>query len=756
VKSRLTVNRVLCSQLILSLVTGPLVARASMADPSVVMLLNAARASTASDADSALAMAREKISHENISQESIDTILSSLTSAAAEKKANLLVPSKVPPKNNHLGTTTVTVDTAIGGDDASLIELQKLLQENPALRQTMLDISKARLQKDSMDIVQALQTANNTSVQTVTTQLAAVDNPGAPNFLIGWLKAAGLFNDIPSSNDNLRSHYPNLTNDQLADKVIGDTMKCTAAVTAGKKLASLARNQSFGRWIERAGIGIDVLGSFACNSRMILRMIDLYGVNLSENDQEITILLLWNVSKLSLYMGANAAGPGMPPGIQKVAGSIGTKIGQMAVDSSDRFRGALLKGILRTPALGPFLAKNGLGRMQLAEPLIVAPPIGIMPVPIPSNPTGVLPPIGIQPVTPVTPVTPVITQPPSVLPPDAKVTTEEPADQKPRKVSIAFFAANLLEGAVSVGWSLAETKAAGELAKWAMKNAMVSERERANQSLMNYLTSSEGEGFVKLMILSLTSDGSIPKAVDVDKTSDKRIKFIANIVRSMGACSPAEKKRWLAVKAGTLKVDADKARFANVAYACDKNFNLNRYSRMRKELLTFNEIPQSSIARLRTASRVNRLGMAEILVQMPYVSGDRSPEDVEMFTVVTTKILGLTQQSDHEYFMRIDGVIRKGRGMIEDDKTPTGFKIDTFEPINPYDMTLGYTRFLNIAPPPAPAVVPTTPTPGVPTPGIPTPGIPTPVTPGVPPNPPVIGLPPVGLPPGGIKSAIPI
>jgi hypothetical protein len=108
-------------------------------------------------------------------------------------------------------------------------------------------------------------------------------------------------------------------------------------------------------------------------------------------------------------------------------------------------------------------------------------------------------------------------------------------------------------------------------------------------------------------------------------------------------------------------------------------------------MLTFDEIPNEYVADLRIAPREHRFRMAELILQMQFLDGDRSPSEVRFFRDTIAKTLGLVDVEDIEYFNRVHSFIVERGGLQPSDLVPAGFRIRPGTQTSPYNMGEGYT-----------------------------------------------------------------
>jgi hypothetical protein len=227
----------------------------------------------------------------------------------------------------------------------------------------------------------------------------------------------------------------------------------------------------------------------------------------------------------------------------------------------------------------------------------------------------------------------------------------------------------------------------GQLAKAFFQSARNEKRAIHNETFRRFLMTPTGEGFFKLLVLSM-NDGrpSLGVSQNTRNQADMKSKadFITNIARSARLCSADDLKLLNGSKSndGLQPV---------LSYACKANTNTARFDRLKSEFLTFDAIPQDYVADLRTSSRENRLRMADLILQMQFLDGDRAPNETQFFRTVIAKALGVDSVDDLEYFERLHAYIHESGGMVLANDTPTGVTVRSDAPPRPYNMDRGYS-----------------------------------------------------------------
>ena len=301
-------------------------------------------------------------------------------------------------------------------------------------------------------------------------------------------------------------------------------------------------------------------------------------------------------------------------------------------------------------------------------------------------------------------VGPALTQGPLVSSSDES----KAADPKTRGAALKDIARRLnLPGLLKSGLhgarSATETFAIGHTAKYIFRGARLEKRAIHNENFRRFLMTPSAEGFLKLMVLSM-SDGR-PSTLSIanrlsQAEAKTKIDFIYNIARSARICSPNDKT--VAARANAPSTSSSR----QAAYACKANSNTARFERLQTELLTYDEIPQEYVTDLRLVSREHRLRMAELILQMQFLDGDRGPSENLYFRNVVAKALGVDSIEDIEYFERVHAFVQENGGLIPSSNTPTGFTVRTDSVAHPYDMDQGYTPLNSPEPSAGPRFVP--------------------------------------------------
>lgn len=617
-------------------------------DDPIQLILRAMKTSSPDEARNLLERAKTKVADERLPQTSQRVIGEMIARATAKLQ--------VAPKPNNLQSTTsftiaetepqkpvvpvtpAPVTPAPVSASADDTAMQKLLLENPDLRETMREIGRGRLSRDASDLPQIILERTNKTLeqhdQEDAANMLALTDIGA---FVTALRAAGLIKDYSAQNKALREKYDTVPLETLARHIVKDAAQWSVGVGALKEIL-VSNGISTKR--ELAGVSIEALGTFLINANLILRLSDLYGVNLSSNQQEVLILFALMCGKIAMYYANDASI------VQKITESVGGLFAKASLSKAPGALGRLVTKVLGIPAF-----------KTVAQALPVGAPVS----------------------------------PGAAIASGAESAGVQTSDWKMRSLKI-------MKGMVLSG---AETYFVGRVSIWFLTRTRDQERELSNESFRNYLMSAKGEGFMKLLVLAMNTGMKVPNVVDIKATKDSKANFILNLARSTRVCSPKDNMRFaqltkMGQKSGlnsrTVQakqlVDRD---YKILRFACDTNLSSGRFDRMSREFMTFDEIPQDLIATLRVASYENRLRMGEVLLQLQFLDGDQDPKEMQFFDSTIGKILGFERLDDSKYFDRMHAFIREQGGMMVNPASPTGYSIGSKKVANPYDLAVGYT-----------------------------------------------------------------
>ena len=552
-------------------------------------------------------------------------------------------------------------------------QLQRQLKIAPEIQNGVRNLGEMRLLRDSTRVDQnVVQMTGQTPQQIDQKEQNIIQEANQAGDLLSFLRKIGLLrSNFAAENKALLDQYQGSSLDSIANQIISRAVLSSTVAGATRALIPLlGKNISKGVLVTNAGsiagLTLEAASTFIINANLTLQIADLYGVRLNSYEEEVAVLAVFALAKIGVGAGANSAEFGSL--ISKVASRLGDGI--MHVPGSGfNFLGHLLKN--------PLVARN-----MKAE--------GLTPSAAPASPTAPSTAPGATGATASSPATsPAAT---------SGVTTADPSIAPESKVSVFSRAWKKLlsftQTAIPIGagaaWANIETRIVGKVAISLFSQTRQRERATQNDLFRQFMMSPGGDGFLKLMILSINVGRTIKTPDDFDHPVDPRVKLVLNLARSARICSPLDREAWKAAKAGQLNAPRSIAQRI-LKYDCDNGLSSARYVRIKTEFQTFNEIPQDFITSLRTAGRENRLRMGEILLQMQFLDGDRSPAQVLYFNDVVSRYLGLSSTEEINYFNRLHSFIVDNGGMTVAETSPTGYTIGSNLSVNPYDLKLGYT-----------------------------------------------------------------
>ncbi|MDX9731158.1 MAG: hypothetical protein RBT63_05250 [Bdellovibrionales bacterium] len=540
-------------------------------------------------------------------------------------------PAAAPPAPVPSSAPASSPTTSASSQQSQSVEsvesIKRTIGANPEIHDTMWEISRSRLSRDAQNIEGIVRSRTGKSIQELEAEEAKARAEGyKPGPFLEMLNRLNLLNlDISKANLKLKQEFDGVALDILAEQLIRDATKYSIPV--GVLQGVLTDIGTSGRFI---GVSSEVLMTFIINANLALRLSDLYGIELSNSEKEIVLLVIFSTAKVAGQYGAHSSA------VTGILGSFGETLGRLKSSSPGEMVD-FLKRFLKNPAIAKTIPPAAQEVLATAE--------------------------------------------------------NESKGGKPKSGALRTIASkinlmSLVKAGAHGARSATETYILGQAAKYVFRSARHSRRAIHNENFRRFLMTPTGEGFFKLMALSL-NDG-IPSTSPVRAESEEefanKIKFIMNIARSSKACGLDDLK--------AVQVDATSA------YACTGNQNTARFNRLLTELLTYDEIPQSYVTDLRVVSREHRLRMAELIVQMQFLDGDRSPNEVQYFRNVIARTLGVDHLQELEYFDRLHAFIQENGGMEPSVLTPTGFTVRNVSAPSPYDMDRGYSP-INAPEPPA-------------------------------------------------------
>lgn len=632
----------------------------------IQLLLAASREENPVRALELLKLAREEVKKEHLAQEDVDRISaiiedlekkaqSKIDAAKAASTTTLVQQSSTPtyagqvsngaklPTTMSLGNSTPNANAGSSAVTKPVEkEIEKSLTADPEIRDLLWEIGRSRLARDTNNLSEIVKERTGETPEQIDlkeeTLREAAEKPGA---LLGFLDSIGILKlDVGKANLKLKQEYDGIALDVLADQLIGNAIKFS--IGAGALRGAVTDKGALGNY---GGLTLETVGTLAVNAKLVLRLADLYGVEMDETERQMVLNLVFLAFKVGLRYGIDSKPS------QSMFASLGAKIAD-AKNSAGGWM-ALMKQIASNktvaaaagPEAGALL--SNIANVEAAKPAVA---LGT------TSPTN----------APTTPAA----DPPATKSAKLKAFAE--------KFKLMQLFRIVAQGALSGS----ETYAVGRTAKFIFSGMRLERRKIYNENFRRFLMTPIGEGFFKLLILSM-NDGrpSIGITQNSRNTSELKAKseFIANLARSARACSEEELK--------LLKANGTSTQ---LSYACSGTGNTARSERIKTEYLTFDAIPQDYVADLRTAARENRLRMGELVLQMQFLDGDRSPSEVQFFRSIIVKALGLDNVGDLEYFERLHAYIQENGGVVPAHDTPTGVTILPNNVKSPYNMERGY------------------------------------------------------------------
>lgn len=536
-------------------------------------------------------------------------------------------------------------------------ELQKLLLENPALRDSMREIGKGRVTRDANQLQSTMpgQIAEQTRKD-----VALATAQDSSNAWLQTLRATGLIiKNAGELNANLRDHYEGVPTEFLADLIIKDAAWFSGGAGAARHIATKLKDIP---GVAKAGIIGEAGATFIINTNMVLRLIDLYGLKLSAANEEVVIMSIFASFKAGAQLGIKSKA------FQETAGKTGSLFMKAALTRSKDAMKKYVSVVLNHPFMLKVLRR---APIALGQP-------------------GNLAAAAVVPANPATPGTP---QTPDVVPGADGVL---PA----KKLTLGALTMEGISFVLHVGLSAMETYGVGQAAKAFIKNALQSEREASNESIRQLLLSTKGDGFLKLLILSMNVGNHIPSFTKPETADNAKVRFILNLARATKRCSPADRVAFQKAAAAQKQTLVTKVKGAATSaplgerilrYACDNNMNQDNYKQLIQEFSTLNSIPQNLVTSLRLEKYGRRVRLGEIVYQMMFLDGGIDNEELAFFNDTVAKILGLEILEGMRYFDKFHAFIVDHNGMVKSAASPTGYAIGAEASENPYDLSIGFT-----------------------------------------------------------------
>ncbi len=607
----------------------------------IPLLLASTREENPARAIELLKLAREEVKKEGLALEDTNRIIALIDDlerkAVARLEMSKSLPGTAPSANGTTSRLTgkLPAVTSLGElklEPNAKNTIDQALAANPDVRDTMWEIGQSRLYRDTQNLNEIVKDRTGQTVEQLDqSEAEARADANKPTAFLEILNSFDILKlDFTQANLKLKQEYSGSSLDEIADKLTTDAMKFSFPV--GVLKGSIGQ---IGPTFRLIGVPSEVIANFLINAKLVLRIADLYGIELADSEKQIVLFSVYSAFKVrAQFGGKSTVAPGLMASFgQKLANlKFSGKVGEL-VEWLQKFTSNKTVAKIAGPAL-----------------------------------TGTL-------------VTPADT---------AKANADAPVKTKLGALRSIASRMNLL-GLLTAGGqgviSASETYAMGQLATVLFKSARNEKRRIYNEQFRRFLMTPIGEGFFKLLVLSM-NDGrpSLEASVNSRSQIDLKVKsdFVLNTARSARVCSEDDLKKLADIKSDTGVEPI-------ISYACKANSNTARSERLATEFQTFDAIPQEYLADLRTASRENRLKMADLIMQMQFLDGDRSPSETRFFRGVVAKVLGAEAPQDLEYFERLHAFIQESGGLVPAINTPTGVAIRSNAPGRPYDMQRGYS-----------------------------------------------------------------
>ncbi len=632
-------------------------------------------------------------------------------------------PTVTPPQ---APATAIVAKPATSGGTIDQWELiARAIELNPDTHTIMREIGIGRIERDSSNLDTIIKTNTNQTIAVADKTNGAID--AALNDAGRFIKAlrdTGLIKDWSQVNKALKAKHESIPIDVLAQTIVNNAVKQSAMQGLVKRVLAMPNIKV----IEGFGVTAEAIATYALNADLVVRLADLYDMNLTEVQQDIVILTALPVSKLAIF-GAKHLGP-----VKKTVRRIGELYGQARMNPDPKTMGRFYAAIFASPVMGGIAQRMGLGKVGSLKAAAEAAAA--------QKPAPVEAPIAAPAAAPAAAA--VAAEPP-VAPKGvvagAMGRLEDAIAKIEGAAATAEGAAAKVEGAVAAAGNATEKVAKAPLswkaqAAWLLAHTLVSGLDTymtglvaiemfgyQKQKMRNvqtadfhaFLMQDKAKGFFKLLIATMNAGSTLPSVYNVKKSKDdKRVDFVMNVARSIKICSPEDYARFQELKAkGVYKTDpkssviasaTDKAvktlgRVQNyrdadyrlLRFQCDSTLGFGRYTQIAKEFMTFNAIPEWQVAQLRLASYDERMQMAELLMQAQFLYEEPNDAQNQFFQMTVSKILGLNRVEDINYFSRFYGFIRTRGGMEQNASSPTGWSIRTTAVDDPWAMSATYT-----------------------------------------------------------------
>lgn len=699
-----------------AITAAPITPIAATQNTAIQLLLESLKSTDKQKSMTMVARARELLQKEQLPPETLKRIEYWLEQAQQRITENQNRPT--PPdssdqrKNDRGGSKnnkdrTGQTQTPFAGrdpiafDDGRLDEQQKLLAQNPEMLASFWEIGRGRVERDADNIDNLIRDRTGRTPQDYdNSEWERFNNTYQPGTLISTLVSYGLIPpDFSAVNRTLRQEFPGASLDTLADHIIERNLLKAGAVGAIKPaLKNIPDDLKFlGLRLSAVGsiggISAEVVSTLAINASLVLQLADLYNLRLNTYEQEITVLAVLAVARLSINVGLRNTSL-----IRELIQITGIKLVDDRItrsNTSTKMNGPnFLQRLFKHPTFRKLVTRvTPSPQIAASTPVPTtateAAPSANAPSSVTTNPTsGGAIPGGAGTASAETPAHETTNSRGATQTHESSTPPSNPPSKK--RITFKGIVIDGLDFIFNIGWSAGESYVVGQVAKEFFAAAMRRDRAIHNNLFREFLMSPSGEGFFKLLIISMNIGKPTVDPIDLGHPAEPKVKFILNLARSARICSPTDMNRLAQIKS-TSTTNSPTGEQKLLEAACDTNLNQGRHQRLKGEFQTFNEIPTDFVSNLRIASRENRLRMGEALLQMQYLDGDRTPDEVKYFTETVTKILGFTEIADLDYFEQLHTFITKNGGMTDSDVSPTGYGVANKSTPNPYDMIIGYT-----------------------------------------------------------------
>lgn len=622
----------------------------------IAFLIASSREQNAQKSIEFLERAREEVKKEGLAPDDATRILSLIDDL--EKKAKLRLESATPPaplapaKNgtkplvavgttaprgatlpviadlNSLAGTPTPSTSSQTKEGLNTKDVENMLAANPEVRDAMWEIGRSRLSRDAQNLNEVVQDRVGKTPAQIDAEEANIFaealKPGAFATMLDSLGLSKL--DFTAENALLKRNYEGVTIDEIANHIIAEK-------TIYGGVAGFAKGVAQTKGFIKLGVTAEVLATFMINSRLVLQLANLYGIELNDSEKQLFLLIVFAAAKAGVQYGVNSES------FTDMMKSLGRRMGELRFTGKTAAMIGALNKIVNSPKLAKWISPE-LTNFTRANA-------------VPVTPAG------------------------QTAAPAAPAPAAPTSGQIRAKISAAWLW--VLQVGYSTAMSASETVAMGTAAKWIFSGMRQSRLQIYNENFRRFLLTSSSEGFFKLLVLAMNdgrpSADSTANAVAAAELKTK-LEFMLNIARSARVCSTDDLKK--------VKMDAQ------AAYACQANPNTARFERLRAELLTFDEIPQDYVTDLRAQPREYRIRMAELIIQMQYLDGDRNPNETQFFRMTIAKALGVDSTQDLAHFERLHAFIHDHGGLVRAPLTPTGFTIREAATRQPYNLDLGY------------------------------------------------------------------